>query len=780
METDSIKIYFSENSKDFLLLYESGVKNPEVQPLEYSIETGRLVSGMGTQPGSISVILEASQPVIQLKENIGYKWKLHLENKSYSNMSVSSSMENGNKYNYEINTFDDSAFGNFKIINFLGTAYIQFNHIKISFDVLPVKFDHSEYRVITEEISQFCEQLLIEWLSPTSLKFSSDPAEERKIILEQFIFLRNRLSEENLQYCSEMIRRNPHRSLDSEMQFVDSAFGADEIFYSDPFKYGKDWQRKRNEGSFNILGFLPEKILSQRKYETFDTPPNRFIKYALCYFLNICNYIEERKPSVSAVIESKKIKENIEVLLSAQLFTDVGELDYIPFNNQTLLKREGYRQILEYYSMIENALYLNWEGNRDAFEGSNRGIDVLYEYWVYLKIFNILKDCGLHHFQSGKEKNQFLHISKDEMRINLKEGKETISVFLDLKRNLRVHLYYNRSFGSYTITPSSSEDFKPIKGSYSRTFRPDYTLVILPFSRELNSDSLETAASEEGKIAYLHFDAKYRLDKLEEIFSNDLDTEEDILEEKKSEKSSIYKNGDLYKMHTYNEAIRRTVGSYILYPGNKKYEYLKYHEILPGVGAFPMSPKRENTEIKNFLERVLNHQSNQFTQYYRISYFTHDTIIKKPLERLIHTYHQYSAPEVKPPTDILAMLCSVPTDILDLIKQNRFYLLNAILNGDVVAYDKSIFQCSLFIGFSENDRMQSWYARINSIVLKKRSDLKTYSSNHFLSEDVSHFYLVEFNDIIEGQQIHLPANLGDSNPTVKRFSDLFIQSTIQM
>lgn len=187
-----------------------------------------------------------------------------------------------------------------------------------------------------------------------------------------------------------------------------------------------------------------------------------------------------------------------------------------------------------------------------------------------------------------------------------------------------------------------------------------------------------------------------------------------------------------------------------------------------------MSPKRENTEVRNFIEKVLIHQSNQFTQYYRISYFTHDTIIKKPLDRLVHSYHQYSSPETRPPSDILAMLCPVPADKLELIKVNKFHLLYAIVNGDTVDYEKSLFLSSLFIGFSENDKIQSWYARINAIVLRKKSDLEIYSSYHPLSGDVSHCYLLEFSEIIEDQSLILPSNLSSSEPTVMRFSDLFI------
>ena len=54
------------------------------------------------------------------------------------------------------------------------------------------------------------------------------------------------------------------------------------------------------------------------------------------------------------------------------------------------------------------------------------------------------------------------------------------------------------------------------------------------------------------------------VDKLKEIFGTTQETDEDRQE---SKAPGTVTNADLYKMHTYNEAIRRTVGSYVLYPG---------------------------------------------------------------------------------------------------------------------------------------------------------------------------------------------------------------------
>ena len=72
--------------------------------------------------------------------------------------------------------------------------------------------------------------------------------------------------------------------------------------------------------------------------------------------------------------------------------------------------------------------------------------------------------------------------------------------------------------------------------------------------------------------------------------------EREFADEKAAEITNTYKRGDLLKMHTYNDAIRRTIGSYVLYPGNINHAdkgnkvFSLYDEILPGVGAFAIKP----------------------------------------------------------------------------------------------------------------------------------------------------------------------------------------------
>jgi hypothetical protein len=71
-------------------------------------------------------------------------------------------------------------------------------------------------------------------------------------------------------------------------------------------------------------------------------------------------------------------------------------------------------------------------------------------------------------------------------------------------------------------------------------------------------------------------------------------------------------------MHAYKDAIRRTGGAYILYPGTENQKPLKgFHEIIPGLGAFAVRPSIENngvSELSNFIDSVINHLLDRASQ----------------------------------------------------------------------------------------------------------------------------------------------------------------------
>jgi predicted component of viral defense system (DUF524 family) len=69
--------------------------------------------------------------------------------------------------------------------------------------------------------------------------------------------------------------------------------------------------------------------------------------------------------------------------------------------------------------------------------------------------------------------------------------------------------------------------------------------------------------------AGLHlFDAKFRLERFEEVLREAEQGSEKASETDSDERKGTFKRGDLYKMHTYRDAIPRSRSVWALYPGN--------------------------------------------------------------------------------------------------------------------------------------------------------------------------------------------------------------------
>jgi hypothetical protein len=286
-------------------------------------------------------------------------------------------------------------------------------------------------------------------------------------------------------------------------------------------------------------------------------------------------------------------------------------------NSPVLQRKEGYREVLQAWLLFDLAARLNWTGGDDVYDAGKKNVATLYEYWLFFKLLELVSEF----FNiEPRAKQDLVKIDENGINLNLKQGKtqmvsgrqETFS------RILNVEFYYNRSFGRV------KEDDDPIHkaGSWTMTMRPDYTLSLWPghISRE--------EAEKQELITHIHFDAKYRLNK---VLLEDKDLDKNITEELDKEKQDqelrIYKRGDLLKMHAYKDAIRRTSGAYVLYPGTENKELRGFHEIVPGLGAFSIRPghwQEDSIYLKQFLAEVKAHLLDRTSDREKLSYYEYD------------------------------------------------------------------------------------------------------------------------------------------------------------
>lgn len=578
----------------------------------------------GNQRLPIELMDQSGKLLIRLLETQRYEWEIICADEK--EVDVSSTLETLPQRQWNKRRVKTLS-GNFTVVNHLGLAdfciAVGNRRYRYALEVTSSKLHYeTEFRQITEDIADFCQQLLLNWEGPTSLKFANDPNEAARLTLERFLFLRSHLPPQRVEELLEAIQRRPNSRLMRNTEWTPVSVASSSDWLRNPAAMARDWQRSGE----HVLG-LPGQVLDVRKEDTLDTPPNRFLKHALIEFSDICHEVLEKHPkALSLKQEAFELSASLDAVLARPMFRQIGPLTRLPLDNPTLQRRDGYREILRAWLLTQTASVLAWDRNEEAYHGPTRNVATLYEYWVFLQLHKILDEMeGVTRDQENPKPSDdaepFLEVKDEELHINLKRGKKTCAPFtVDMGGGvkLRAHLYFERV---YQWNRSATEAV-----SYSRQFKPDYTLSIFPASYITEQD-----AASEGKIAYIHFDAKYRAENLKMIFG---DEEPDLdIEKIEGKSTATYKRGDLLKMHTYNDAVRQTAGSYVLYPGSDTERRLeKFHEILPGVGAFVLKPGIESCgdALKSFLRDVFRHQADQFTQYRHFSDVIHATVREEP------------------------------------------------------------------------------------------------------------------------------------------------------
>jgi len=215
----------------------------------------------------------------------------------------------------------------------------------------------------------------------------------------------------------------------------------------------------------------------------------------------------------------------------------------------------------------------------------------------------------------------------DSFGLKLKTGSQTAlqGTFDNGARRFHLKLSFNRTFVRSELSSTRSESNYPAAGSWTRRMRPDYTLTLWP------ATFTEDEAERQELISHIHFDAKYRVETISELFGGDSENDLDEPDEAK-DGSRTAKRSDLLKMHSYRDAIRRSLGAYVLYPGDELVRWRGFHEILPGLGAFPIAPgSGEGIDaLSQFLDDVIDELSDRTSQLERNSFHVYQSHASSP------------------------------------------------------------------------------------------------------------------------------------------------------
>ena len=491
----------------------------------------------------------------------------------------------------------------------------------IDLEVQSVKSGYrDDYRDMLELITEKCTDLLLQSNSPVSHHFDIDYSKDNQTLYQKFAFIKSIINSAEFKDAVHRIVTAPVTKWTDthEEKDIRSVRRFSNNNVKELVKGGKITNLPRGHylESFG-LKTLPERITTVRKTDSVDTPENRFIKHALETFLKFCSDINKASPKDSKLdSESKILISELESQLHHTVFKNVSRPTTLKLNSPILQRKEGYREVLRTWLMFELAAKLIWQGGEDVYGAGKKDIATLYEYWLFFKLLDLFQEL----FEvDPKDISELIKPTKDGLNLQIKQGKFTAlkGIFETDTRKLNIQFNYNRSFSGKKKYPDS--------GSWTTTLRPDYTLSFWPFGIS------EKAAEKQELIIHVHFDAKYKIANLTDFIEQN--TTKDLDEEKTENKKGIYKNADLIKMHAYKDAIRRTGGAYVLYPGDKSLNRKGFHEIIPGLGAFPVRPSKNDSgigELKAFILEIIEHFVNRASQREKIAFRTYDVYKNQP------------------------------------------------------------------------------------------------------------------------------------------------------
>jgi predicted component of viral defense system (DUF524 family) len=553
-------------------------------------------NGAPTRPGP--------EPAIQLREAATYRYKLDLPGVTTARLEPSELFDpddqsgtagrlNTRQYVGDIRLTALDAVG-----EELGSGLVL---VKAS------KLEHErEYQRMLREIADLAAEAVLQGFAPAATTTAISPSRAPRLLYQQFAILQARLQDEELRDAIAEVIHRPQRGWIRETEWRPPGR---------PLRAGGEvaraltapGQRVRAAVQVGSLDTLPTTIQSHRTDETLDTVANRFVKFALTHWRDLAgrlgDILSSRAAAAYGIRGETAVARVIETLdvLSEPFFRHVGRLQELPTSNQVLLKREGYRQIFSTFALVESSLDLSLDLD-DAVHPSQRNIAALYEYWTFLKLVEVLGEAC----DDSRAALRLFERDGDGLSLGLKRGRQSklhwgVAI---AGRSLAVSVYFNRTFRATDEVDSD--------GSWSTAMVPDASVLIRP------EDGRTRVERDRDLDVWLHFDAKYKLDWSSSQFERSAPRreQETALEDEEQERQGSSRRDDLLKMHAYRDAIRRSAGAYVLFPGTAEpRQFREYVELIPGLGAFPLRPGSHAgvAALRRFIDDVLLHAADQAT-----------------------------------------------------------------------------------------------------------------------------------------------------------------------
>jgi hypothetical protein len=464
--------------------------------------------------------------------------------------------------------------------NFVGSA----TFLGVGINVISTKLGDGGASHLLEEVSQLASTLVFGWRSPTSLEGSTDKSRHSPVAYHQLQALREAMLRRKpgtrLQDWLDHIARNPIRRFDSHRPVV----ATHRVRRLDHQALTSMFTRLAHLGTVpagntllatnplaDALTFghplkrhFPTAIAAPQVRLSYDTMENRFVRHVLRECIAIVGrFTAHPKLHQSVRRDCTSMVATLEDAIAGPHLTEAGKLTTLHAPSQALTKVEGYRDLFAFWGDLTRHASLPPTAAETTRMLEGRDIATLYEYWVFLKVLaEATHLLGPAHARAPK----------------------------------LVRTELDERLGYGCVVQISDDVFVEFNGTYSRSLSSAYSTPLRPDVVLRVRDRLYA------------FDAKYRLDRL----SLEDDDPDDAV-------SLTYKRADLYKMHTYRDAIRDASAAFVVFPGTD-FVFFERSGIAhrsaasfaaagstDGVGAVPLRPAigDPGANLREVLRRIL-------------------------------------------------------------------------------------------------------------------------------------------------------------------------------
>ena len=422
----------------------------------------------------------------------------------------------------------------------------------VRIEVYPTKLSYrDDYQEMMADINNMVSESILDFMKKTYQVFVPD--HKRNDVPAVFFTILQSIYDKYLRAANRILAV-PHHKLITEHEVMPHYKATRTDIRSEK------WLRKHPEYVIRRDGrIMAEKVLAVNKQITYDTQENRLVKFMLQETVRRIEDFTRRykdstqKPNENILVGAARMSRELRRLLTTTFLSEVSERNAAKSMSLVFGMAPGYRELYKYYLMLQNGISVGG----DIFHMSVRDTALLYEYWCFIKLYDILRS------RYTLKSPDIIKVDRKGVTVDLVKGRPSRVTFLNTKTGERIYLAYNPS---ETVTQTVNQ-------------KPDNVLEL----------------EKKGSVsAYKYvFDAKYRIE---------MNPDSQYYPDTKPGP----KVDDINTMHRYRDSIvyanpssrftfeKTMFGAYILFPYAREEEYRehRFYKSIESVniGGLPFLP----------------------------------------------------------------------------------------------------------------------------------------------------------------------------------------------